>query len=245
MIWQRDWRTCGFVVCDFLSKVTILWSVLIRVVAEVEIHLSHELILPHDERVKWQCRWWPSRSGLVVIRFVQVEIWFVFAFNLSTIFKASSRSAWLSDYKVWKSSFVGFFWHISSDKVRQSNFITKCDRLLLESSPDITKCDKLFPAGNYIFKVNKRNTRTRCEICSKLKVKLYVLVSLLLNLNIFPPAGLLQSTSDVTKCDRRYYKVHQMLRSVTVTTKWDVTQMQDQKSKLKRKYLGMLIFQLS
>lgn len=36
-----------------------------------------------------------------------------------------------------------------------------------------------------------------------------------------------------------------MLQSVTVTTKWDVTQMQDQKSKLKRKYLGMLIFQLS
>ena len=178
-------ETCGFVVCDFLSKVTILSSVLIRVVAEVEIHLSHELIWPRDERVKWQCQWWLSRSGLVVIRFVQVEIWFVFAFNLSSIFKASSRSAWLSDYKVWKSSFVGFFWHISSDKVRQSNFITKCDRLLLESSPDITKCDKLFPAGNYIFNVNKRNTRTRCEMCSKLKATLYVLVSLLLNLNIF------------------------------------------------------------
>ena len=27
------------------------------------------------------------------------------------------------------------------------------------------------PAGNYIFKVNNRNTRTRCEICSKLTVK--------------------------------------------------------------------------
>ena len=27
------------------------------------------------------------------------------------------------------------------------------------------------PAGNYLFKVNHRNTRTRCEICSKLKVK--------------------------------------------------------------------------
>ena len=29
----------------------------------------------------------------------------------------------------------------------------------------------LFPAGNYIFKVNNRNTRTRCEICSKLTIK--------------------------------------------------------------------------
>ena len=27
------------------------------------------------------------------------------------------------------------------------------------------------PAGNYMFKVNNRNTRTRCEICSKLAIK--------------------------------------------------------------------------
>ena len=29
----------------------------------------------------------------------------------------------------------------------------------------------LIPAGNYMFKVNNRNTRTRCEICSKLTIK--------------------------------------------------------------------------
>ena len=28
-----------------------------------------------------------------------------------------------------------------------------------------------FPAGIYLLKVNKRNTRIRCEICSKLKIK--------------------------------------------------------------------------
>ena len=28
------------------------------------------------------------------------------------------------------------------------------------------------PAGNYMFKVNNRNTRTRCEICSKLTIKI-------------------------------------------------------------------------
>ena len=28
------------------------------------------------------------------------------------------------------------------------------------------------PAGNYMFKVNNRNVRTRCEICSKLTVKI-------------------------------------------------------------------------
>ena len=26
------------------------------------------------------------------------------------------------------------------------------------------------PTGNYMFKVNNRNTRTRCEICSKLTI---------------------------------------------------------------------------
>ena len=29
----------------------------------------------------------------------------------------------------------------------------------------------MFPAGNYMFKLNNRNTRTRCEICSKLTIK--------------------------------------------------------------------------
>ena len=29
----------------------------------------------------------------------------------------------------------------------------------------------LIPTGNYMLKVNKRNTRTRCEICSKLTTK--------------------------------------------------------------------------
>ena len=27
------------------------------------------------------------------------------------------------------------------------------------------------PVGNYMFKVNNRNTKTRCEICSKLTIK--------------------------------------------------------------------------
>ena len=29
----------------------------------------------------------------------------------------------------------------------------------------------LFPTGNYTFKVSNRNTKTRCEICSKLTIK--------------------------------------------------------------------------
>ena len=31
--------------------------------------------------------------------------------------------------------------------------------------------NQIYPAGNYIFKVNNRNTRTRCEISSKLTIK--------------------------------------------------------------------------
>ena len=48
-----------------------------------------------------------------------------------------------------------------------------------------------FPADNYMFKVNSRNTGTRCKICSELVIKTpeqrhsVVLVSLLLILNIF------------------------------------------------------------
>ena len=37
---------------------------------------------------------------------------------------------------------------------------------------------RLLPAGNYMFKVNNVNTRTRCEICSKLKIKILPLLTL-------------------------------------------------------------------
>ena len=43
---------------------------------------------------------------------------------------------------------------------------------------------KTDPAGIYLLKVNSRNTRTRCEICSKLTIKTSDLVSLFLTLNI-------------------------------------------------------------
>ena len=33
-------------------------------------------------------------------------------------------------------------------------------------------CQTLYPAGNYMFKVNNRNIRTMCEICSKLIIKI-------------------------------------------------------------------------
>ena len=47
-----------------------------------------------------------------------------------------------------------------------------------------------YPANIYLLKVNNRNIRTWCEICSKLTIKTperhhVVLLSLLLTLNIF------------------------------------------------------------
>ena len=50
---------------------------------------------------------------------------------------------------------------------------------------------KAFSGNIYLFKFNNRNTRKRCEICSKLTIKIpndvndVVLVFLLLTLNIF------------------------------------------------------------
>ena len=58
------------------------------------------------------------------------------------------------------------------------------------------------PAGNYMFKVNIRNTSTRCEICSNLNnkgifivnfehISHLVLVFLLLTLSRLMPAGII------------------------------------------------------
>ena len=38
-------------------------------------------------------------------------------------------------------------------------------------SPKENKTNQLSPANNYLFKVNNRNIRKRCEICSKLAIK--------------------------------------------------------------------------
>ena len=44
---------------------------------------------------------------------------------------------------------------------------------------------KSYPTNIYLFKVNNRNTKKSCEICSKLIIKTVVLVSFLLTFNIF------------------------------------------------------------
>ena len=73
----------------------------------------------------------------------------------------------------------------------------RIDKLLnIINKSSTTLCPKtmfqcLYQAGDYMFKVNNRNTRTRCKICSKSTVKnperrhWRVLVSLMLTLNMF------------------------------------------------------------
>ena len=45
----------------------------------------------------------------------------------------------------------------------------RCD-LITSSINEVSICVENCPAGIYLFKVNNRNTRTRCEICSKLTI---------------------------------------------------------------------------
>ena len=40
--------------------------------------------------------------------------------------------------------FHRLFWHILYYKVRKSNFVTQCDRLLSQSASGITKCDSYY-----------------------------------------------------------------------------------------------------
>ena len=48
----------------------------------------------------------------------------------------------------------------------------KCNKLNQIGYSFLHGSNDPFPAGNYMFKVNNRNTRSRCEICSKLTTKI-------------------------------------------------------------------------
>ena len=45
---------------------------------------------------------------------------------------------------------------------------------LFKMSNIATYVEDDIPSGNYMLKINNRNTRTRCEICSKLTIKIMV-----------------------------------------------------------------------
>ena len=78
-----------------------------------------------------------SLPSVVAISLLEVEIWPIFIFNVR---RRIHMVILLQSVTI---QIRRLFWHISYYKVRQSNFITKCDRLLLQSAPGITKCDRL------------------------------------------------------------------------------------------------------
>ena len=79
-----------------------------------------------------------SLPSMVIISLVEMEIWSVLIFNVG---RRIHMIILLQSVTV---QFRRLFWHISYYKVRQINFITKCDRLLLQSASGITKCDRLY-----------------------------------------------------------------------------------------------------
>ena len=72
-----------------------------------------------------------------------------------------------------------------------------------------------YPAGTYLLKVNNRNTRVRCEICSKLTIKTpeTQLVSLLLTLNIFHGPVFLSLTLNMEMPTGQYALVQTLVRT--------------------------------
>ena len=54
---------------------------------------------------------------------------------------------------------------------RKTNIFNESERVIKTAAKLITKAIKN-PDGRYMFKVNNRNPRTRCEICSKLTIKI-------------------------------------------------------------------------
>ena len=43
--------------------------------------------------------------------------------------------------------------------------------MIMTHDNDNDECECMYPMDIYMLKVNNRNTRTRCEICSKLTIK--------------------------------------------------------------------------
>ena len=77
----------------------------------------------------------------------------VISVNPDKAFSSDSFVGYLSFFKTFLSQILD--WNIS----------------LLFVGGMLSKFVRYIPAGNHMFKVNNRNTRTRCKICSKLTIK--------------------------------------------------------------------------
>ena len=78
-----------------------------------------------------------SLPSVVAIRLLEVETWPTLIFNVR---RRIHMIILLQSVTI---QICRLFWYIFYYKVRQSNFVTKCDRLSLQSGSGITKCDRL------------------------------------------------------------------------------------------------------
>ena len=77
--------------------------------------------------------------------------------------------SWISDFS--QKIFLIFVSHISHASPF-SSLISSIHRLFLRDTPSSsTSFSSTYPSCNYMFKVDNRNTRKRCDICSKLTIK--------------------------------------------------------------------------
>ena len=97
---------------------------------DISLFISHVTLWAHVTKGS-------SLPSVMAIRLVEVEIWPILIFNVRT------RIHMVILLQSVAIQIRRLFWHISYYKVRQSDFITKCDRLLLQSASGITKCDRL------------------------------------------------------------------------------------------------------
>ena len=97
-----------------------------------------------------------SLPSVVTIRLVKVEIWSILISNVRT---GIHMIILLQSVTI---QFRRLFWHILYYKVWQSNFITKYDRLLLQSASGITKCDRLLlQSASGIIKCDRLSYKVR------------------------------------------------------------------------------------
>ena len=89
------------------------------------------------------------------------------------------QNEWSRFWKIWKNSYFSYYpTHTSEFLYKPLHYIIKpnqdaykCSRDKTDFVPNWNNCQKLNRAGNYLPKVNNRNTRKRCEACSKLTIK--------------------------------------------------------------------------
>ena len=85
----------------------------------------------------------------------------------------SEKSQWRHNFPTWCHCQFFLTLNIYDDAflrrllTAESSSLQTAKFLHLQTNVSVNDC----PAGNYVFKVNNRNIRTRCEICSKLTIK--------------------------------------------------------------------------